>query len=202
MRLTDQLEVWICRTVFYRTLNSVRRHQGAATRFIRVRRSVHRMSDASSQLTPKDLVLTWFAAGMASPEGLAMTTDDFVWRPPASMASDFGLEDGVLPKSRLKELELLNRAMYADADDPSGMNFHFIIGEGDIVVLEFDSTRTLHDGSRYHNQYCLVVHVREGKIAGVNEHTDSHYVDRMVLGTPESRDGVFQRLADLRAQLG
>ena len=159
------------------------------------------MSDVSSQLAPKDLVLTWFAVGMASPEGLAMTTDDFVWRPPASMASEFGLENGVLPKSRLRELELLNRAMYVDADDPSGMNIHFVIGEGDIVVLEFDSTRALHDGSRYHNQYCLVVHVREGKIAAVHEHTDSHYVDRTVLGTAESRDGVLQRLADSRAQL-
>lgn len=160
------------------------------------------MSDASPQLTPKDLVLTWFAVGMASPQGLALTTDDFVWRPPASMAGFFGLDDGVLPKSRLNELDLINRAMYANADDPAGMNFHFIVAEGDVVVLEFDSTRALHDGASYHNQYCLVIHLREGKIAEVREHTDTLYLDRTVMGSVDSRDGVLQRLAELRAQDG
>ena|SRR5882724_2031077 len=29
--------------------------------------------------------MTWFAVGIASPEGKAMLTDDFVWRAPESM---------------------------------------------------------------------------------------------------------------------
>lgn len=160
------------------------------------------MSDASAQPTPKDVVLMWFAAGMASPQGLAMTTDDFVWRPPASMTEVLGVDGGALPKSRLGELDLINQAMYANADDPTGMNFHFIVAEGDVVVLEFDSTRTLHDGAPYHNHYCLVIHVRDGKIAEVREHTDSLYVQQTVMGTPASRDAVIKRLADLRAELG
>jgi hypothetical protein len=148
----------------------------------------------------KELVMRWFAVGIASPDGLAMITDDFVWRAPESTKHLFGSGDGVLRGSELGELDLLNRALYKDVDATAeGTNFHFIIAEGATVVLEFDATRTLHDGGNYHNQYCMVVHVRDGKIAEVREHTDTLYSDQVIMGTPEKKAAFTQRLDKLRA---
>jgi ketosteroid isomerase-like protein len=148
----------------------------------------------------KELVMTWFAAGISSPEGLAMITDDFVWRAPESTKHLFGSGDGVLRGPALGELDLLNQALYKDADATAeATNFHFIIAEGDTVVLEFDVTRTLHDGGNYHNQYCMAVHVRDGKIAEVREHTDTLYSDQVIMGTPEKKAAFTQRLDELRA---
>jgi len=158
----------------------------------------------TTQSTPsgqasKELVMTWFAVGVSTPEGLAMLTDDFVWRPPASMKHLFGCGDGVLRGSDLGELDLLNQALYKDPDATAdSTNFHFIIAEDNTVVLEFDATRTLHDGGTYHNQYCMVVHVRDGKIAELREHTDTLYSDQVILGTPEKKAAFEERLDRLR----
>ena len=162
----------------------------------------HPMTTASipTGQASKELVMTWFAVGIASAEGLAMVTDDFVWRAPESTKHLFGCGDGVLRGPDLGELDLLNQALYKDADTTAeATNFHFIIAEGDIVVLEFDVARALHDGGNYHNQYCMVVHVRDGKIAEVREHTDTLYSDNVIMGTPEKKAAFTQRLNKLRS---
>jgi hypothetical protein len=149
----------------------------------------------------KELVMTWFAVGITSPEGLAMLTDDFVWRAPESTKHLFGAGDGVLRGRDLGQLDLLNQALYKDANTTAeSTNFHFIIAEGNTVVLEFDATKTLHDGGTYHNQYCMVVHVRDGKIAEVREHADTLYSEQVIMGTPQKMAAVTERLDRLRAE--
>ena len=79
------------------------------------------------------------------------------------------------------------------------MNVHFLVAEGDIVVMEFDAGYTTFEGEPYHNQYCLVIRVEGDRIAEVREHADTHYSYEVCLGTPEKRAGVHERLATLRA---
>ncbi|MGZ4764901.1 MAG: nuclear transport factor 2 family protein, partial [Ilumatobacteraceae bacterium] len=71
--------------------------------------------------------------------------------------------------------------------------------EGDIVIMEFDAKFTGWEGEAYHNYYCLVFVLRDGKIAEVREHADTKYVWDTLLSTPEKRDAVLGRLSRLRA---
>ena len=164
-------------------------------------RTVSESGVISNGESSKALVQQWFAAGLTSPEGLAMVTDDFAWIGPASMTHLFGTDDATLRgPAGLATLSYLDKALYADYDEgkPSA-NTHFMIAEGDIVVMEFDAEFTLHDGDHYHNQYCIVIRVRDGKIAEVREHADTLYSEIVCMGTPEKRAGVMDRLAELRA---
>jgi uncharacterized protein len=156
---------------------------------------------AISAETSKALVQQWFTVGLTSPEGLAMVTDDFAWVGPPSMTHLFGTDDATLRGAAgLATLPYLDKALYADfnAEEPS-MNTHFMIAEGDIVVMEFDAEFTLHDGDHYHNQYCIVIRVRDGKIAEVREHADTLYSEIVCMGTPAKKAGVMDRLTRLRA---
>ena len=45
--------------------------------------------------------------------------------------------------------------------EESNSNVHFMIAEGDVVVMEFDAAFTTFEGEPYHNEYCLVFVVRE-----------------------------------------
>jgi len=155
------------------------------------------MDGASS----KALVQEWFARGLTSPKGLAMVTDDFRWIGPASMAELFDGERAELRgREGLAGLPWLDKALYRDFR--GGMqttNVHFLIAEGDIVVMEFDAAYTTHDGDAYHNQYCLVIRVRGDRICEVREHADTRYAYEVCMGTPAKRAGVLERLAKLRA---
>jgi ketosteroid isomerase-like protein len=156
---------------------------------------------AASGEASKALVQQWFAVGLTSPEGLAMVADDFAWIGPPSMTHLFDAPDATLRgPAGLATLPYLDQALYADyhEEEPSA-NVHFMIAEGDIVVMEFDAEFTLHDGDNYHNQYCIVIRVRDGKIAEVREHADTLYSEIVCMGTPEKKAGVMDRLARLRA---
>jgi ketosteroid isomerase-like protein len=159
------------------------------------------MTDTAST---KEIVQQWFAAGIASPAGLEMVTEDFVWQGPPSMAEIFEHDDATLRgKDGLSRLTLLDEALYANyADHEQKPNVHFMIAEGDICVMEFDAAFTTHDGDSYHNQYCIVIRVRDGKVAEVREHADTLYSERVCMGTPDKRAGVLERLAKLRAEAG
>jgi hypothetical protein len=69
-------------------------------------------------------------------------------------------------------------------------------------VMEFDAAFTTFEGESYHNQYCLVFTVRDGRLAQVREHVDSHYAYEVLFGTPEKMAGVMDRLARLRGGRG
>ena len=98
-------------------------------------------------------------------------------------------------------LPYLDHALYTgyEAGDETTSNVHFMIAEGDIVIMEFDATFTGWEGEAYHNYYCLVFVLRDGKIAEVREHADTKYVWDTLLATSEKRDAVQERLRRLRA---
>ena len=149
----------------------------------------------------KALVQEWFSKGITSPAGRAMVTDDFRWIGPESMAELFGGDEAVLrgPEG-LADLPHLDQALYRGYRENAGtMNVHFLIAEGDLVVMEFDAGYTTFEDEPYHNQYCLVIRVEGDRIAEVREHADTHYSYEVCLGTPEKRAGVHERLATLRA---
>jgi ketosteroid isomerase-like protein len=162
-------------------------------------REVRRLSDVRS---PKDLVATWLAVGPATPEGRAMVTDDFVWQGPLSMADLYGNDDASLHgPDQLAMSKALDKALFADYENaPANTNLHFMIAEGDVVVMEFDTAFTTHDGEKYHNQYCLSITVRDGKVAHLREHADTLYSERVCMGTPAKKAGVLTRLETLRAE--
>jgi hypothetical protein len=152
----------------------------------------------------KALVMKWLSQGVSSPESLAMVTDDFKWIMPKSMA--FMSEDGsgVLqgPKG-LEDVPNLDKAIYKGYEvSDSGSNVHFVIAEGVVVVMEFDAAFMTFEGEAYHNQYCLVFITRDGKIAEVREHVDSHYSYDVCFGTGEKMAGAMDRLRRLRAGEG
>lgn len=45
-----------------------------------------------------------------------------------------------------------------------------VIAEGDRVVVEFEGNATTCDGQPYHNQYCMVFILADGKIKQVSEY--------------------------------
>lgn len=161
------------------------------------------MQETSAQVDSKTLVVQWLTAGPATPEGLAMVTDDFRWQAPRSEAELFGTPDAALHgREELRTLPAIDHAVYANYDDVVGStNIHFMIAEDDLVVFEFDSEFVTHEGEPYHNHYCMVVRVAEGKIAEVREHSDTLYFHEVVMGTPEKRSGVLKRLNRLRTQM-
>ena len=117
------------------------------------------------------------------------------------MAELFDDDEAVLrgPEG-LADLPHLDQALYRGYQENAGtMNVHFLIAEGDLVVMEFDAGYTTFEGEPYHNQYCLVIRVEGDRIAEVREHADTHYSYEVCLGTPEKRAGVHERLATLRA---
>jgi hypothetical protein len=148
----------------------------------------------------KAIVQKWLSSGVSSPEGLAMVTDDFRWVAPKSMAEMFpnGEPELVGPEG-LRDIPILDKALYRGYEvAASNSNVHFMITEGDIVVMEFDAKFTSFEGEAYHNNYCLVFFLRDGKVAKVHEHVDSQYSYELMMGTPEKKAGVLDRLARLR----
>jgi ketosteroid isomerase-like protein len=154
-----------------------------------------------TEVDPKALVKRWLSLGISSPEALALVTDDFQWVGPPSMHLLFETDGGALTgQDALRDIPNLDKALYRGYEVGHGnSNVHFMIAEGDIVVMEFDAAFTTFEGEAYHNQYCLVIFVRDGKIAKVHEHADTHYVWDVCLGTSQKRSGVLDRLKHLRA---
>lgn len=162
------------------------------------------MTSEPSGEQSKALVQKWLAGGLSSPEGLAMVTDDFRWMAPASMVDLFEGGEAVLHgREGLAQIPFLDHALYADySQGDSAANVHFMIAEGDRVVMQFDAAYTTHDGERYHNVYSITFRVRDDKICEVWEHADTHYSHQVCMGTEEKRAGVLARLAEMRAGAG
>jgi uncharacterized protein len=149
----------------------------------------------------KAIVGQFLANGVSSDASIAMVTDDFRWVGPRSMEFLFEGGHALEGGASLKGLPYLDKALYKGyhAGDGDNSNVHFMIAEGDIVIMEFDAKFTGWDGEAYHNYYCLVFVLRDGKIAEVREHADTKYVWDTLLATPEKRDAVQDRLRQLRA---
>ena len=148
----------------------------------------------------KAIVGQFLANGVSSDASIAMVTDDFRWVGPRSMEFLFEGGHALEGGASLKGLPYLDKALYKGYEaDGDNSNVHFMIAEGDIVIMEFDAKFTGWDGEAYHNYYCLVFVLRDGKIAEVREHADTKYVWDTLLATPEKRDAVQDRLRRLRS---
>lgn len=55
---------------------------------------------------------------------------------------------------------------------PTGLqpDIQSVTAEGDRVVVEFEGNATTFTGAPYHNQYCMVFTLKDGKIKQVNEY--------------------------------
>ena len=150
----------------------------------------------------KELVGRWLAVGPWTEEGRAMVTPDFVWQAPRSEADLFGSPDAALHgPDELRGLPAIDKAVYADfAVAGTNSANTVMIAEGDLVMMEFEAKFTTHTGEPYHNYYVFVIRVEDGKIAELREHADTKYFDEVVMGTPEKRAAVFDRLARLRTE--
>jgi hypothetical protein len=150
----------------------------------------------------KELVGRWLAAGPWTEEGRAMVTSDFVWQAPRSEAELFGSPDAALHgPDELRLLPAIDKAVYADfGGADSNPHIPLLIAEGDNVVMEFEASFTTHTGEPYHNYYVFVIRVEDGKIAELREHADTKYFDEIVMGTPDKRAAVLERLARLRTE--
>lgn len=61
-------------------------------------------------------------------------------------------------------------------DPPFDWNIHSVTAEGDYVVLEADGLCTTKTGRPYHNKYCFVVRLLDGRIAHINEYMSNDAV--------------------------
>jgi uncharacterized protein len=148
----------------------------------------------------KALVSEFLANGVSSDAAIAMVTEDFRWDGPRSMEFLFESGHALEGPESLRGLPFLDHALYKGYESGGkNTNVHFMIAEGDIVVMEFDARFTGWEGEQYHNFYCLVFIIRDGRIAEVREHADTKYVWNTLLETPEKQAAVTERLRQLRS---
>lgn len=155
------------------------------------------MSDDHSAAS-KALVERFFAAGIFTPEGLSMVADDFEFIGPPSEGELFGGDRVLHGREGLASVIYTDKAVY-DFTKPYEVNVHWMIAEGDIVVRSFDASFITHEGEQYHNEYIMVVRVRDGKIVEMRDYADTHLHHTITRGTPEKHAAVMDRLARLRA---
>jgi ketosteroid isomerase-like protein len=67
-------------------------------------------------------------------------------------------------------------AVRATLRPPYQVVAHRFIAEGDYVVVEALGQNTTPEGSTYHNKYCWVCRLAEGKLQELNEYMDTQLV--------------------------
>jgi hypothetical protein len=183
----------------YTTVDSA---SGTSIRFETARVQGHAARDGRGTVPTaeenKAIVQTFLRNGVSSDASIAMVTDDFRWIGPRSMEFLFEGGHSLNGGESLRGLPYLDHALYTGYKSGQA-NVHFMIAEGDIVVMEFDSKFTGWEGEAYHNFYCLIFILRDGKIAEIREHADTKYVWNTLLDTPEKKAAVEDRLRRLRA---
>jgi hypothetical protein len=148
-----------------------------------------------------DQVKAWFASHLESEAAQEMVTDDVAFTmPPSSL----NLMTGNLPwngRDSLKRLGVIDHALYKSYGQPSKMNLHFMIEEGDWVLMQFDSKFDTWEDEVYHNFYVIAIRFDGEKIAETIDLADTAYLEELIMGTPEKLAGFKQRIADLRAEM-
>jgi uncharacterized protein len=67
-----------------------------------------------------------------------------------------------------------------DTSRPLTQELTRIVADGEHAVAEWTSRATTRSGLAYENDYAVVFHVRDGKIASVREHFDTAYAARVL----------------------
>lgn len=101
-----------------------------------------------------------------------MMDDDIIWRVPAG--SDFAGEHR--GKEALSTL-LAGGVGYYDTSVPITIDIENLLAEGDKVACEFSIIARTAAGSDYRNRYFFLFGIRNGRIALVHEHLDTHYAN-------------------------
>lgn len=144
----------------------------------------------------KKLALALLAGGPGRP----VLAEDFVWRTARATA---GLLNDGDPDFRgpdvLAQLKAISQSAYSGA---STFEMLFCIAEGDWVVLQARMGKTTFKGEPYVNDYVFCVRCRDGEIAEVWEHADTATWLDAVVGRPEHRAELQERLRAARATLG
>ena len=148
-----------------------------------------------------DRVKAWFKAHVDSEAGQAFVTDDMNFVMPPSAASSL---TGDLPwngRESLRRLGILDRALYKTYGVESKMKLHFIIEEGDWVLMQFESTFDTWEDELYHNYYVFGVRFKDDKIAEAFDLNDTAHLETLILGTPEKSAGFKARIAAMRSEM-
>ncbi len=70
-----------------------------------------------------------------------------------------------------------------------GVEVKTVTAEGDRVVVEFEGNATTCDGKPYHNQYCMVFTLSDGRISHVNEYFCNVHADEVLWPLVEQKAG-------------
>ncbi len=112
----------------------------------------------------KAVVRAWVAGGRPA----SMISDDFRWTRLANgPQGHFRVHEGA---EGLADLLATGKGRYRDG---VARNTHFLIGDGEWVAWQVDSTATLLNGDDYHNDYIFTFRVIDGKIAEVYQVSDA-----------------------------
>ena len=126
------------------------------------------MSNESNKQLVRD---TWGAVTAGDVAGfLARLADDVTWTFFGShrFAGTIRGKDELLSKLFAPLGEILVGGISVEIDT--------LTAEGDRVVMEARGAAQTKQGQPYNNQYCIVITVRDGKIAAVREYLDSELV--------------------------
>jgi ketosteroid isomerase-like protein len=97
--------------------------------------------------------------------------DDLLWRTigEGSWSGEFRGKQTVIDEI----FRPLNRALGIRATIPTR-----VIDGGDIIVVQARGQNLARNGARYDNDYCFVIHFRDGKIAIYEEYCDTDLIER------------------------
>lgn len=66
------------------------------------------------------------------------------------------------------------RGLFEDGDPK--VFIKTIISQGDLVAAETEAKGKFRNGKDYHNLYCWMIEIKDGKVFYLREYMDSHYV--------------------------
>lgn len=127
----------------------------------------------------KRLIQEIFAA-LAQGDGKPFLThlaDDFCWTITGSSAWSKAYRGKHAVQSELLQ------PLFAQFADRYTNTAHRFIAEGDLVVVECRGIVTTKSGKPYHNSYCWICRIEEGKLKELTEYMDTHLVE-MTLEAP------------------
>ena len=81
-------------------------------------------------------------------------------------------------------LDTLLRPLFAQFADQYTNTAHRVIAEGEYVVVECRGRVTTESGKPYHNSYCLVCRIADGKLEELTEYMDTALVEAALAHPP------------------
>jgi ketosteroid isomerase-like protein len=68
--------------------------------------------------------------------------------------------------------------LFENLSEMGSNHLDLVIGEGDVVVVQLHAEgRLAKSGKPYDNSYCIVFHMRDGKVAKADEYMDTQLID-------------------------